>query len=99
MTDAQRAKQIYELFCKLQTRNTVNKRGRVITRNSDAFYSSDEAIKNFFSAILRTEEQTALERVILVALRDLSQREVKALRDELKVYYLTSTKEGILKAV
>lgn len=87
MTDVQRAKAIYEQFCKLQTRNTVNKRGRVITRNSDAFHSSDEAIKNFFNAIMRAEEQTALERVILVALRDLSQREVSALREQLKANY------------
>lgn len=90
MIDSKHAKLAYEQFCKLQNRNTVKKRGRVIARNSDAFYPSDEAVKNFFNAVLNATEQTALERIILVALRDLSQREISALREQLKVHYLES---------
>ena len=91
MTDqAKRAKQIYETFCKLNTRNIVKKRGTLICRDSDSFYTPEKAVNNFYNAILKTEEYTALERVILVALRDLSQREIRTLSERLKEYCLCS---------
>lgn len=84
MTSAKRAKQIYETFCKLNTRNTIKKRGTVICRESDNYYTPEKAVDNFFNAILKAEEETALERVILVALRELTSREIHALKLRLK---------------
>ena len=85
---AKRAKEVYEVFCKLNTRNTVKKRGKVVCRDNDSFYTPEKAVENFYNAILKAEEQTALERVVLVALRDLPRREIKALGDRLKCHYL-----------
>ncbi len=79
-----RAKQIYEIFCKLNLRNTVKKRGRIICRESDDYYSPQKAIDNFFNAIVTAQEQTVLERIILVALRDLPTRQINALKSRLK---------------
>jgi hypothetical protein len=85
---AKRAKQIYEVFCKLNTRNIIKKRGRVICRETDTYYTPEKAVDNFFNAILKAEEETALERVILVALRELTSREVSALKLRLKEHCL-----------
>ena len=74
----------YELFCKLQARNTVNKRGTVICREIDAYYTPEKAITNFFKAILKAHEQTTLESVVLVALRELSASQVRDLKQRLK---------------
>lgn len=79
-----RAKHIYEVFCKLNTRNTVKKRGYVICRESETYYTPEKAVENFFNAIVKAEEETALERVILVALRELTTREIRALKLRLK---------------
>ena len=76
----------YELFCKLQARNTVNKRGTVICREVDSYYTPEKAIANFLKAILKAKEQTALERVVLVALRELSAVQVRDLKQRLKAY-------------
>jgi len=88
MDPIKRAKTIYEIFCKLNTRNTVKKRGTIVCQDRDPFYTSEKAVDNFFNAILKAEEQTALERVILVALRDLPRREIHALAERLKLNYL-----------
>ena len=86
MTYEINAKEVYETFCKLQARNTVQKRGKVICRDADAYYTPDKAVENFYNAILKaqTQELTALERVILVALRDLPTRQTRALAEKLK---------------
>lgn len=86
-SDLKRTKFIYEQFCKLQTRNTVRKRGAVVTRQQDDFYTSEKAADNFFNAIMKAESQTSIERVMLVALRELSSREVSLLRERLKKHY------------
>lgn len=90
-----RAKHIYEVFCKLNTRNTVQKRGSVICRESDSFYSPEKAVDNFFSAILKAEEITALERVILVALRELPTRQKNILKERLKEHCLQDDLVGV----
>ena len=82
--DVKSARLIYETFCKLQARNSIRKRGRVLSHSSDSFYTPEKAIRNFYNAILKADEITALEQIILVALRDLSPREVCVLRDRLK---------------
>jgi hypothetical protein len=85
---AKRAKYIYEVFCKLNMRNTVKKRGSVICREFDDYYTPQKAVDNFFDAILKAEEITALERVILVALRELPTRQKNILKERLKEYCL-----------
>ena len=78
------AKVKYEVFCKLHARNTINKRGSVICREADDYYTPEKAVTNFFKAIIKANELTALERIILVALRDLSTRQIRDLKQRLK---------------
>ena len=85
---ATRAEQIYKTFRKLNSRNSIKKRGAVVCHESDEYYTPEKAVSNFYNAILKVEEQTALERVILVALEDLSSRQVRALGERLKALYL-----------
>lgn len=82
------AKVKYEVFCKLHTRNTINKRGSVICREVDDYYTPEKAVANYFKAIVKANELTALERIVLVALRDLSTRQIRDLKKRLKVYCL-----------
>ncbi len=82
------AKHIYEIFCKLNARNIVKKRGSVICREADYYYTPQKAVDNFFNAIMRAEEETAVERVILVALRDLPTRQINTLKERLKEFCL-----------
>lgn len=82
-----RAKQLYGTFCKLNTRNTVKQRGKVVCSELTAIYSPEKAVDNFYNAMLKAEEQTALERVILVALRELSTQQRRILSTRLKQHY------------
>lgn len=78
-----RAKQVYKVFCKLSARNMIKKRGAVVCCDGDSLYSAEEAINNFYRAIL-TADDTVLEDIILNALRELTMRQSQILSEQLR---------------
>ena len=76
----------YEIFCKLHIRNTINKRGSVICREAGDYYTPEKAVTSIFRAIIKATALPALERLILVALRNLSTRQIRDLKKQLKTY-------------
>ncbi len=85
-SSAQYAKKTYEIFCKLNSRNTVRKRGRVMCRDAEAYYPPEKAVNNFYNAIIKasSDGNSTLESIILVALRDLNHKQIQALGERLR---------------
>lgn len=83
---SKRAKHIYELFCKLTARNIIKKRGTVVFCDNDEPSAQEEAVKNFYHAIVQTDDSDALEELILDALRELTMRQSQMLCEQLKGY-------------
>lgn len=77
---------LYNTFCRLNYLNTVKKRGRVMLHERDDTLEN-LAVDNYFNAIVKAAgESNTLERVILVALRDLSGYQVGQLSIRLREY-------------
>ena len=85
MDEAKRARQIYEIFCKLSAQNSAKKRGTVMCCDDDPSCSPADAIKGFYNAILDADDD-ALETLILSALQGLTVRQSQLLADQLKKY-------------
>ena len=83
--EAKRARQIYEIFCKLSTQNNIKKRGTVVCCDDDPSCSPADAIKSFYDAILDADDD-ALEALILSALQGLTVRQSQLLAEQLKKY-------------
>lgn len=79
------AKHIYELFCKLNARNMIKKRGTVMCCDSESS-DQEETVKSFYDAILQADETDVLEGLILDALRELTMRQSQMLCEQLKTY-------------
>lgn len=85
VSSTQYAKKTYEIFCKLNSRNTVRKRGRVMCRDVEAYYPPEKAVDNFYNAIIKaSSDGSTLESIILVALRDLNHKQIQALSERLR---------------
>lgn len=79
------AKHIYELFCKLNARYMIKKRGTVVCCDSESS-DQEETVKGFYDAILQADDMDVLEGLILDALRELTMRQSQMLCEQLKAY-------------
>ena len=85
--ESKRAKCIYELFCKLNARHAVKKRGTVACCDHDSSFQ-EEGVNSFYEAILEAGDEDVLKTLILDSLRELTSRQSQSLCDQLRDYCL-----------